>query len=120
MRLGEKQRLFAILFAEFIVWCYDNDYEITFGEAFRPDWVAEIYAKQGKGIRNTLHTSRLAVDINLFIKGAYQTNSEVYRPLGEKWKSMHPLNRWGGDFKNAQGEPRPDGNHFSMEHEGVK
>lgn len=121
MTLGEKQRLFAKLVAELILWAYDNDFEVTFGEATRPDWVAEIYAQQGKGIRNTLHALRLAIDLNLFIdtseggdEDVYQPNSEAYLPLGEYWESLHPLCRWGGRFS------RPDGNHFSMEHEGVK
>lgn len=127
MSLGEKQRLFMLLLGEFLVWCYKNDYEVTEGEAWRPDWVAEIYAQQGKGIRNTLHTKRLAIDLNLFLdttkagdEDVYQKDSEAYRPLGEHWKSLHPLCRWGGDFKDAAGNPKPDGNHFSLEHEGVK
>jgi hypothetical protein len=32
--------------------------------------------------------------------------------LGKYWKRQHPLCRWGGDFQ--------DGNHYSLEHEGVK
>ena len=119
--LGDKQRLFAKMMGEFLVWCYANDYEVTFGEATRPPELAALYASQGRGIANSLHTKRLALDINLFLDSSlesdediYQPDSEAYRPLGEKWKSMHPLNRWGGDFS------RPDGNHFSMEHEGVK
>jgi hypothetical protein len=54
------------------------------------------------------------VDFNLFVAGVYMTNSGAYKPIGEYWKSLNPLNRWGGDFT------KPDGNHFSMEHEGVK
>jgi len=120
--LGDKQRLFAKMMGEFLVWCYENDYEVTFGEAYRTLEQARINAAKGSGIVNTLHTKRLALDINLFLdlslesdEDVYQPDSEAYRPLGEKWKSMHPMNRWGGDFR-----PRQDGNHFSMEHEGVK
>ena len=121
MTLGDKQRLFARLLGEFIVWCYANDYEITFGEATRPPELAQLYASQGRGIANSLHGKRLALDINLFLdlsvesdEDIYQNDSEAYRPLGEKWKSMNPLCRWGGDFS------KPDGNHFSLEHEGVR
>lgn len=121
MTLGDKQRLFAKLMGEFLVWCYAEDYEITFGEATRPPEVAELYASQGRGIANSLHNKRLALDLNLFTDSSlesdediYQSSSEAYRPLGEKWESMHPLCRWGGRFT------RPDGNHFSLEHEGIK
>lgn len=114
MTLGEKQRLFVRLFAEFVLWCYENDYELSDGEAYRTPEQAALNAAKGTGIANSLHTKRLARDVNLFIEGKYQMTSEAYRPLGEKWESMHPLNRWGGRFK------KPDGNHFSMEHEGVR
>jgi hypothetical protein len=42
---------------------------------------------------------------------ALVADSEVYRPAGEYWKSLHPLNRWGGDIPG-------DGNHFSMSPDG--
>lgn len=121
MTLGEKQRIFAENIGKLIQWCYVNDFEVTFGEATRPPEVAKIYAQQGRGITNSLHRIRLAVDLNLFVditeggdEDIYMPNSEAYRPLGDYWKSLDALNRWGGDFS------KPDGNHFSMEHNGVK
>src|SRR3989304_2732767 len=94
MTLGNKQRLFAKLISEFLVWCYANDYEVTFGEATRPEWVAEIYAQQGKGIRNTLHAKRLAL-FGMFrphagddlIDQVRFMADEGFQVLGEKWKS---------------------------------
>ncbi|EOT8011848.1 TPA: M15 family metallopeptidase, partial [Escherichia coli] len=61
---------------------------------------------------NSLHTLRLAVDFNLFINGKYQADTDAYRPLGEYWESIGGT--WGGRFSRA------DGNHFSLEHNGVK
>lgn len=114
MTLGEKQRKFSELVAMLIVWAYANHYELTFGEAYRTPEQAALNAQKGSGISNSLHTKRLAIDMNLFINGVYQTESEAYRPLGEKWKSLDPDCAWGGDFK------KPDGNHFSLSHEGVR
>lgn len=121
MTLGDKQRLFCRLVGEFIMWCYDNGYELSFGEAQRTLAQAQINAANGSGIINSLHLKRLAIDLNLFLDSTpdrdddiYQTDSAAYAPLGQKWKSLHPLCRWGGDFH------KPDGNHFSMEHEGVR
>ena len=114
MTLSEKQRLFCKLVGEFIVWAYSERYEFTFGEAMRSKAQAIENAASGKGISNSLHLIRLAIDLNLFIKGVYQTDSEAYRRLGLQWESMHDLCRWGGRFM------RPDGNHFSMEHEGAR
>lgn len=120
MTLGEKQRLFPFLTSKFIVWCYANGYELVYGEVQRSQLQANANAASGVGISKSLHLLCLAVDFKLFIKGVYQTDSAAYAPLGAYWKSLHPLNRWGGDFKGKDGKPKPDGNHFSMEHEGVK
>lgn len=115
MTLLEKQWLFVELLAKLTVWTYANGYKLTEGESFRTEEQAMWNAQRaGTGIVNSLHRKRLAKDYNLFINGVYQTSSEMYKPLGEYWKTLHPLCRWGGDFS------RPDGNHFSIEHEGVK
>jgi hypothetical protein len=120
LKLGEKQRIFAYHVGLLIAWAYQNGYELTFGDAFRDPRLAQLNAQQGIGIALTLHGQRLAVDFNLFKDGSYCTASEDHRPLGAYWKSLHPLNRWGGDFKDRDGKPKPDGNHYSMEHEGRK
>jgi len=121
MTLGEKQRLFVHLIGKLIIWAYDNDYEFSFGETVRDKRIASLNASSGIGISNSLHLIRLAIDLNLFVDSSidsdedvYATDSNEYKVLGDYWKSLHPLCRWGGDFS------KPDGNHFSMEHEGVK
>lgn len=142
LTLGEKQRLFARLLGEFLVWLYANGYEITFSDVSRTDEQAEINAlgslgrntlvaylrnfgtsmflrladcianNTGSGIRNSLHELRLAADLNLFIAGSYIADPTKYKVLGEKWESMHSLCTWGGRFNDA--------NHFSITHEGRK
>jgi hypothetical protein len=112
--LGQKQREFAENVGRLIGWCYASGYEITFGEAYRTPEQALRNVQTGVGIANSLHTKRLAVDLMLFIDGVWQTDSAAYAPLGKYWKSLHPDNAWGGDFS------KPDGNHFSRSHEGVK
>ncbi|MDM4069633.1 M15 family metallopeptidase, partial [Escherichia coli] len=98
--------------ADLIHWAQEHGYRLTFGEAYRTPEQAALNAKSGKGIRNSLHTLRLAVDFNLFINGEYQADTDAYRPLGEYWESIGGT--WGGRFSRA------DGNHFSLEHNGVK
>lgn len=113
MTLSEKQQLFVSLIAQLIMWANDKGYRLTFGEAYRTPEQAKLNAKSGAGIANSLHTQRLAVDFNLFINGEWQTKSEAFLPLGEYWESLG--GSWGGRFKS-----RPDGNHFSLEHNGVR
>jgi hypothetical protein len=114
MTLSSKQQKFSVLFAKLILWAHEKGYGLTFGEAYRTPEQAALNAQKGSGISNSLHTKRLAVDVNLFIKGAYQTDSAAYKTLGDYWKTLDPDCAWGGDFK------KPDGNHFSLAHEGVK
>jgi len=114
MTLGEKQRRFTELVARLITWCYENGYELTFGECYRTPEQAALNASKGSGISNSLHIKRLAIDLQLFIDGQYQTISDAYKPMGDYWKTLDPEARWGGDFT------KPDGNHFSLEHEGVR
>lgn len=112
MTLSEKQQKFTVMMAQLILWADQNGYGLTFGDGYRSPEQAQLNAKTGKGIANSLHTQRLAVDFNLFIDNQYQTDSATYKPLGEFWESLGGT--WGGRFS------KPDGNHFSLEHNGVK
>ncbi|HDR2889422.1 TPA: M15 family metallopeptidase [Enterobacter asburiae] len=113
MTLSEKQQLFTVLIAQLIIFAQDKGMRLTFGEAYRTPEQAALNAKSGKGISNSLHSQRLAVDFNLFVNGEYKTRTEDYRVLGEYWESLG--GSWGGRFKT-----NPDGNHFSLEHNGVR
>lgn len=115
MTLSEKQIVFTMNIGKLIEWAYANGYGLTFGDAYRDPRLAALNAQQGKGIVNSLHSRRLAVDFNLFKGGLYQPRSELYAPLGEYWKSLDPANCWGGDFR-----PTPDGNHFALSDGGIK
>ena len=113
MTLGQKQRLFTKLVAQLIQYAYAQGYELTLGDAYRdPSVHGDVGVKKSYSSANSVHKQRLAIDLNLFKGGVYQTSTEAHKPLGEYWKSLHPLCRWGGDFST------PDGNHYSMTHEG--
>jgi len=113
MTLSQKQQQFTRMVGKLIAWADANGYAPTFGEAYRTPEQAKLNAKSGAGIANSLHTQRLAVDFNLFIGGVWQTDSRAFTPLGEYWESLG--GSWGGRFKT-----NPDGNHFSLEHNGVR
>jgi len=118
--LGQKQRRFARGLPLLMMYAHYLGYEVATGEAERGKAQAAANAASGAGISNSLHILRLAIDLHLYINGVYQTDSEAHKPLGTFWKSLSPDHRWGGDFKDAQGRPKPDGNHYSIEHEGRK
>jgi hypothetical protein len=101
--LGAKQRKFTIMIAHLIAWAYKQGYEMTFGDAYRDPRVQYGHLK-------SLHRQRLAIDLNLFKDGAYLTTTEAHQPIGVYWESLGGT--WGGRFE--------DGNHYSLEHEGMK
>jgi hypothetical protein len=110
MTLFEKQKTFALNVAALIKFINDFGQFCTLGEAERSKEQAEIYAKEGKGIADSLHCKRLAIDLNLFDKnGNYLTEKKDYEMAGEFWEKLHPLNRWGGRFQHLV-----DSNHFQM------
>ena len=113
MTLGQKQRLFTRLMAEWTIWVYQQGYELSDGDAYRDKRVhGDIGERVGYGRANSNHKQRLARDYNLFIDGVYQTSTEAHKPLGDKWESMHHLCAWGGRNNNS------DGNHYCFTHNG--
>ncbi|HHR6455461.1 TPA: M15 family metallopeptidase [Providencia alcalifaciens] len=113
MSMVDKQNRFTGMLAKLIIFAQDKGYQLTCGEAFRTEAQAKLNAANGSGISNSLHTQRLAIDFNLFKDGKYLTATSDYKELGEYWESLG--GSWGGRFKT-----RPDGNHFSLEHNGVR
>lgn len=114
-KLSELQMIFARLVGSFIHAVYTKGYTMTFGEAYRTPEQAALNAKSGKGIKNSLHCDRLALDFNLFKNGVYLTKTEDYKEVGEEWESYSVPGIeccWGGRFK--------DGNHISISYTGRK
>ena len=113
MTLRQKQSEFVMMLGELILYAYANGWELTPGSAYVPE---DTYQIQEDGslkrlhMVNSLHHLRLAMDLNLFKDGKYLTKTEDHRPLGEFWKTLG--GSWGGDFG--------DGNHYSLEHKGVR
>lgn len=108
--LRQKQSRFARMVARLIDKATELGYEVTFGEAYRFPEQAALNAKSGTGIANSLHTQRLAIDLNLFKNGKYITNETGHKELGEWWESIGGA--WGGRFR--------DPNHYSLAHGGRK
>ncbi len=109
--MGQKQRRFTRMLADLINFAYANGYELTVGDAYRdPRLHGEMGVKRGYGHASSNHKQRLAMDFNLFKDGKFLQSTEDHRPLGEYWESIG--GSWGGRFS--------DGNHYSIEHNGVK
>lgn len=111
MTLHQKQAIFAQQIARLIRSAAVMGYEVALGEAYRTPEQAALDAAKGSGIKNSLHTRRLAMDLMLFKNGVFLTDSADYEPLGRVWESMSTPEAqccWGGRFH------KPDGDHFSI------
>ncbi len=111
--MSALQQEFAQAAAKLIEKAVELGFTVTMGEAWRTPQQAQWNADHGTGIAHSLHTERLAIDLNFFKAGAYVTDGSLIKPVGEWWKSLGPNYRWGGDFQHL-----PDGNHFSLSPDG--
>jgi hypothetical protein len=137
--LRQKQSRFARQLPRLIDYAVSLGYDVTLGELYRSDEQAEIHAlgpdgraqvatlvehqfpllarkvrnNTGNGIRTSLHTQRLAIDLQLFDgHGRWVTEVDAYRVVGEFWEQIAPDHCWGGRFGDTP--------HYSIEHEGRK
>ena len=117
MTLRQKQSKFARMVALLIQFAYQQEYEITFGDAwafnfwpildlltrFLPKkWIKAIKARMHS--RRSFHYKRLAIDINLFRNGKFLRSTKSHEPTGLFWESIGGT--WGGRWG--------DGNHYSL------
>ena len=112
MSLLPLQQTFSQHLALLIQQANTLGYGVTMGETWRSPETAQVNAAEGKGIANSLHTQRLAVDINLIRDGNFLTDPAPYKQLGDWWKALGPDHYWGGDFS------KPDSDHYSISPDG--
>ena len=117
MKLSEKQQIFSKNVAILIAYADLIGIGLTFGHAYRDKETQRRLVE--KGLSKTMkskHLNRLAVDFNFFIDGKLTYDFEDVKELGKFWLTLHPLNRWGGDFnKNGIKDGFVDVPHFEMQ-----
>ena len=111
LTLRQKQSRFVLMTAHLIAFAYAQGFELTTGDGYRdPRVFGQMGQRMGYGESHSAHKHRLAHDWNLFRDGVFLGNTADHRVLGEFWESMGGV--WGGRFN--------DGNHYSLEHQGVQ
>jgi len=107
--LSKRQAKFAQNVAKLIAYCDSIGKPCTLGEAYITPEQADIYAKQGIGIKNNRRTQRLAIDLNLFDRDyRYHPEPEFYKEVAQFWEDMSNYNSAGYFW------PKRDANHFEM------
>ncbi len=139
--LLQKQWRFARSVGVLLDQAHRLGYLVTLGECYRSDEQAEINSlgpngraavagmierafpllarkirnnpATANGIRASLHTERLALDLQLFDQaGNWLQDVGPYQRLGESWEALGPDYVWGGRFGDTP--------HFSIEYQGRK
>ena len=116
MKLSEKQQLFTLNIARLILYAESLGYGLSFGHAWRSSEEQERLFREGLSkTLNSQHLSRLAVDFNIFQNGLLCLEWSKIKELGDYWESLHPQNRWGGDWNgNDLQDGFIDCPHFEM------
>lgn len=112
-KLLEKQFEFMQMLALLINYIYGHGYRCSLAIGYIPPELSIPYRKYAKFNKMNLHEMRLAVDLNIFRNGVWLKDGKQFKDIGEYWGSLG--GSWGGNFKT-----NPDGNHFSLSHDGIK
>lgn len=114
MKLSERQQIFTRNVARLIAKADELGIALTFGEAYRTQDQQLLYyhgltldehvrltqTTRRSWTKEGYHQKRLAVDFNHFVEGGKTLTwkKEDLQALGDYWESLHPSNRWGGNF----------------------
>jgi len=134
-----KQFRFSRAVVRLIDYAHTLGYQVTLGEVYRSDEQAEIHAlgfsgrealaslvenmfpllakkirnNRGNGIRNSVHCSRLAIDLQLFDqKGNWLQDTYPYALLADFWEALDDDHRAGVRWGDTP--------HYSIEWHGTK
>jgi len=128
MGLVSKQNEFLTHVALLILQAQDMGFEVTGGDLYRANELQLVYfhgkqvIEQDNSIvlkdrsrrsktMNSKHLKRLAIDLNFFKNGVYINGLDKIivkkhlQPIGDYWKSLHPDNEWGGNWKSFFDSP---------------
>lgn len=106
MSLVQEQAAFLLDACKLIQYATDQGFVLTGGELLRTPEQQEIYLKTGRSkTMASNHLKRCAIDLNFFKDGKLVWDKTQLAPLGAYWESLHPKNRWGGNFKSLVDVP---------------
>lgn len=113
LTLGQAQEQFSRMLGKLLIEIPALGFQARVKEVLRTQAEANVNAAKGIGIAHSLHLLGLAADIVLTKNGVVLTKTEQYEAVGKYWESIG--GSWGGRFHT-----NPDGNHFSLEYNGVR
>lgn len=101
MSLVKEQAEFLLDVCELIEFATAQGFVVTGGELARTPEQQALHVKAGRSkTMNSIHLKRCAIDLNFFKDGKIIWDKGMLAPVGAYWESLHPKNRWGGNFKS--------------------
>jgi hypothetical protein len=115
--LRDERCLFSLRISQLVQWAHTQGWSLCFDEGrvflqrvgTNSKGVDEAY--QDRVHKNgSFHYSGLAMDLNLYVHGEYQSQDcPEWQAIGKYWNSLGPECTWGGSFMTK----KTDLNHFS-------
>lgn len=104
MSLSDQQWEFAKDVALLLHFIDRKGWKATFGEAWRPEEMQEIYLEEGKTtVEHSRHQDKLAIDLAFFHpEKGYVVSKQATQQFGDFWESLNDKNRWGGNWESFQ------------------
>lgn len=100
MSLVKEQSEFLLDVCKLIYFATQSGFTVTGGELARTVEQQAIYVKTGRSkTMNSNHLKRLAIDLIFFKDEKVIWNKDALAHIGAFWETLHPKNRWGGNFK---------------------
>lgn len=106
MSLVAEQAAFLLDMGKLVQYATSQGWTVTGGELARTVEQQQIHVKAGRSkTMNSIHLKRCAIDLNFFKNGQLVWDKTQLAPIGAYWESLHPKNRWGGNFKSLVDVP---------------
>jgi len=124
MSLVPIQAEFLLDFCRLIQFANSQGFLVTSGELLRTIEQQQIYLNTGRSkTLKSPHLDKLAGDLQFFKNGVYinglppEEAINILKPIGQFWESLHPKNRWGGNFDKdyTRKDPFVDVPHFERQ-----
>lgn len=108
MGLVEAQWAFLKDVASLIAFIESEGDMASGGELERTLYQQKEYIRTGRSkTLNSLHLSKLAIDLAIFHNGKWLQDRDSLKKYGAFWEGLNPDNEWGGDWVSI-----PDCPHF--------
>ena len=113
MSLVDEQAAFLEDVVLLLAFCKARGLVVTAGEMYRTPEQQALYVKSGRSqTMRSNHLRRCAFDLNFFLNGKLLYDTKVLQPVGDYWESLHPKNRWGGNWRSFKDIPHFERDEF--------